>query len=268
MEKKFIESNKNSSFRKNLVVLTSMVTRNIKNQYRRSVLGIFWTVLNPLLNMLVMAFIFSNLFGGSGTDMDYAVYVLSGTIAFGLMRTATVTALPSLVHNYDLMTKTRIPYSVFPLANALSSLVNFAFSLIALIFVIIVRQVPFTWTMFMMIFPWLPSIMMFTIGISLMLSVIYVRFRDIEHLYGVVLTLWSYLTPVFYTLETLNLSDSAMKIMKLNPMLHYVNYFRDVINGVVPSMRDHLICYGAGLVMLLIGLIIFKLLRRKAIMYI
>lgn len=258
--------------KKSYVVLSSMVARNVRNQYRRSVLGILWTVLNPLLNMLVMAFVFSNIFGRDNIEMDYAVYVLSGTIAFTIMRAATNNAMHSLVNSYDLMTKTRTPYYIFPLSHVFSALVNFGFSLIALIIVMLIRlptgKVVFSWTMFMVLIPWLPCIFMFTTGLSLILSVIYVRFRDIGHIYSVLLTLWNYLTPVFYSLKSLNLDATAMKIMKLNPMLHYVNYFRDVINGVVPDWKTHLVCFGAGAIMLLIGLLIFRLARRSIILYI
>ena len=160
--------------------------------YRRSFLGILWTVLNPLLNMFVMAFVFSRIFGRTGIGMDYPVYVLSGNIVFGFMRTATVTAMPSLVSNYDLITKTRTPYSVFPLSNVFTALVNFGFSLIALIVVMIVRipaGVRFHWSGLMVFFPWLPAIFLFSAGLALLLSAVYVRFRDLKHIYNVLLTL-------------------------------------------------------------------------------
>lgn len=265
-------SNKALLLKKNYVVLSSMVARNVRNQYRRSVLGILWTVLNPLLNMLVMAFVFMNIFGRESIDMDYPVFVLSGTIAFSVMRSATNSAMPSLVNSYDLMTKTKTPYYIFPLSYVFSALVNFGFSLIALIIVMLIRlptgDVVFSWTMLMILIPWLPCIFMFTTGLSLILSVLYVRFRDIGHIYGVLLTLWNYLTPVFYSLETLKLNATAMRIMKLNPMLHYVNYFREVINGILPDWKTHLACLVAGVVMLLLGLVIFKFAKRRLILYI
>ena len=122
--------------KKSMVVLSSMVEKNIKNQYRRSVLGIVWTVLNPLLNMIVMAFVFSSIFGRADIEMDYPVYVLSGTIVFTLMRVSTSESLTCMVDNYDLLTKTRVPYAVFPVSHTFSSTVNFGFSLIALIIVL------------------------------------------------------------------------------------------------------------------------------------
>lgn len=258
-------------FKKSMVVLGSMVKRNIKNQYRRSVLGIFWTVLNPLLNMLVMWFVFDKIFGRTSSSLFYPVYILSGNIAFTFMRTATTMSLTCMVENYDLLTKTRVPYSVFPISKNLSAMVNLGFSVIALIILMLAcipQGVKFYWTMFMMPVPWLPALFMFSLGMSFALSAIYVRFRDIHHLYSVFLTLWMYATPIFYSLDTLKLGDTARKIMMLNPMYYYVEYLRELLLGVVPSAQMHLICYGIGFVTLLLGYVIFRASRKKFILYI
>ena len=255
-------------FKKSMVIMWAMVKKNIKNQYRRSVLGIFWTVLNPLLTMLVMAFVFSNIFGRGDINMDYPVYVLSGNIVFNLMRTATTQALPCMVNNYDLLTKTRVPYFVFPASHVVSSLVNFGFSLIALIVVMLIRLpngVEFHWTLFMIIV-WLPAIFLFSLGLALALCAIYVRFRDIHHLYSVFLTLWMYMTPVFYATTLLN--STVQKVLIVNPMYHYLTYFRDLIIGVVPSWQTHLLLYAIGLVSVLLGWLVFKSQRKSFILYI
>ncbi|MCM1305875.1 MAG: ABC transporter permease [Bacteroides sp.] len=258
-------------FRKSVVVLGSMVKKNIKNQYRRSVLGIFWTVLNPLLNMLVMWFVFDKIFGRSSSELFYPVYILSGTITFNFMRSATVSSLPCMVNNYDLLTKTRVPYSVFPLSQNMSSVVNLGFSVIALIILMLAcipQGVKFYPTMLMLVVPWLPSIFLFSLGLSLALCSIYVRFRDIKHFYEVFLTLWMYATPIFYTLDSLKLGSTAGKILRLNPMYYYVGYVRDLLMGIVPSWQTHLICYGVGIAVFIIGAIIFRLSRKKFILYI
>ena len=265
--KKQIKAN-GLQFKKSMVIMWAMVKKSIKNQYRRSVLGIFWTVLNPLLTMLVMAFVFSNIFGRGNINMDYPVYVLSGNIVFGLMRMATTTALPCMVNNYDLLTKTRVPYFVFPASNVVSSLVNFGFSLIALIAVMLIRLpkgVEFHWTL-LMIVVWLPAIFLFSLGLALALCSIYVRFRDIKHLYNVFLTLWMYMTPVFYSVSLLG--SKVQKVLIVNPMYHYLSYFRDLIIGVVPSWQTHVLIYAMGLVSLLIGWLIFKTQRKSFILYI
>lgn len=270
LPKKRVRANE-LQFKKSMVVLGSLVGKNIKNQYRRSVLGILWTVLNPLLNMLVMSFVFSKIFGRNSINMDYPVYVLSGNIVFSLMRASTTSSLTCMVGNYDLLTKTRIPYAVFPISNVLSSTVNFFFSLIALVIVMLVRMsagVTFHWTMILIIFAWLPGILFFSTGISFVLSVVYVRFRDIKHLYAVFLTLWTYLTPVFYSIDALKLDGSYLTVMKLNPMLHYLQCFRDLVNGTIPSGKEFLICYGVGLGFLGIGYLIFRLSRKRLLLYI
>lgn len=257
--------------RKTAVILESMVRKNVKNQYRRSFLGIFWTVLNPLLTMLVMAFVFSKIFGRKGIDLDFPVYVLSGNIVFSFMRTSTSTALTSIVTNYDLLTKTRVPHAAFPVSQTLSSVVNFAFAFIALIIVMLIRipnGVTFHWTLLMVVVPWLPSLMIFCIGLSLILCTMYVRFRDIKHIYSVFLTLWMYMTPIFYSIQALNLGNKALKVMQFNPMLHYLNYFRQLIMGTVPSLKLHLICYGAGIAALIVGIIVFRASKKKFILHI
>ncbi|MDE5601176.1 MAG: ABC transporter permease, partial [Clostridia bacterium] len=260
-------------FRKSVVILGSMVQKNIKNQYRRSVLGIIWTVLNPLLNMLVMWFVFDKIFGRSSDELFYPVYILSGTIVFNFMRAATTGSLQCMVVNYDLLTKTRVPYAVFPISQNLSALVNLGFSLIALIILMLAcipKGVEFHWTMFMMLIPWLPSIMLFSLGLSFALCSVYVRFRDVKHLYGVFLTLWMYATPIFYSLDTLNIAEggAVWKIMHLNPMFYYVTYVRDLLKGIVPDAKMHLICYGVGIAFFAIGYLIFRLSRKKFILYI
>lgn len=269
MPNKNFETNK-SEFKKSLIVLKSMVARNIKNQYRRSVLGIFWTVLNPLLNMLVMAFVFSNIFNRGAILMDYPIYILSGNIVFSLMRTATSNSLPCIVNNYDLLNKTKIPQVIFPLSHNFSAVINFGFSLIALVVVMLFRipkGVSFHATMPMIIFPWLPSILLFCIGISLILSTVYVRFRDIKHIYSVILTLWMYMTPIFYAADILG--EEVLAVLGFNPMFHYLTYFRNVVAlGVVPSLIDHLICYGFGICFFLIGYVIFNSKRKTFILYI
>ena len=269
LPKKRVRANE-LQFKKSIVILGSLVGKNIKNQYRRSVLGILWTVLNPLLNMLVMAFVFGNFFKND-ISMDYPVYVLSGNIVFSLMRASTTSSLTCMVGNYDLLTKTRIPYAVFPISNVLSSTVNFGFSLVALVIVMLVRMsagVTFHWTMILIIFAWLPAILFFSAGISFILSVVYVRFRDIKHLYSVFLTLWMYSTPDFYSLDKMNLDKSYLTAMSFNPMLHYLQSFRDLVNGTIPSGKEFLICYGVGLGCLGLGYLIFRLSRKRLLLYI
>ena len=235
-------------------LLTLLVRRNIKNQYYRSFIGVLWTVLNPLLNMLVMAFVFSRLFGGD-TELDYPLYILSGNIIFNIMRTSTSGSLPCLVHQRDMLQKTRVSIALFPTSNVLSSLVTFGFSFIALLVVALVRfftgAYAFHWTIVLVVVL-IPAVTLFSLGISYFLSALYVFFRDIEHIYSVFLTLWTYLTPLFYVIDE-RFSPFVTKVMNFNPMYHYVQYFRDLLMGVVPGGTELLVCYGFALISFAIG---------------
>lgn len=260
-----------NSFKKSTYVLGSLVKKNIRAQYRNSSLGVLWTILNPLLNMLVMALVFGELFGRRlPAGIDYPVYVLAGNTVFGLFRMTTSTGLECMVNNYSLITKTRIPYYVFPTSNLLSAAVNFGFSFIALIIVMLIRipqGVTFHWTILMTLVPFLPSLMMFSLGLALILATLYVRFRDVKHLYSVILTLWMYMTPLFYVPTMLG--ETAQNILKFNPLFHYVGYFRQIIQvGTVPDWKSHLICYGCGIIMMLIGALVFNKNKKTFILYI
>ena len=254
-----------------------MVNRNVRNQYRNSVLGIIWTVLNPLLNMIVIALVFSMIFNRNqmevnGASLFYPVYILSGNIVFGLLRNATSNALPCMVRNYDLLSKTRIVHEVFPISNVLSAVVNFFFSMIALFIVMLIflnkPGVGFHWTILLTICPFLPLLILFSLGVSFILSTIYIRFRDIQHIYSVVLTLWMYLTPLFYSLEMIEGHQTATSILKLNPMYLFVTYFREILMGAVPSLAAHGIMLAWSVGMCAVGFLFFHFSKRKFLLYI
>ena len=241
-------------------LLRLLVRRNIKNQYYRSFIGVLWTVLNPLLNMLVMTLVFSNLFGNDETlTLDYPIYILSGNIIFNIMRTSTSGSLPCLVRQRDMLQKTRVSIALFPTANVLSSLVTFLFSFVALLIVALVRYLTgdyvFAWQIVLVVVL-VPAIALFSLGISYFLSALYVFFRDIEHLYTVILTLWTY-----HTVDRLG-SALIEKIMNLNPMYHYVEYFRTLLAGGIPSGLEHLICYGFAIASFAVGYLFMRAVRN------
>ena len=288
---------------KNFNIVKQLVIKSVKVQYRNSVIGIFWTILNPLLNMLVMYLVFSNMFGrGGGTWVDgntYTLYLLCGNIVFGMMRTATYQALPSLVYNRGLLTKNKMSYNVFPLANTLSAMVNFAFSFIALLGVMLVVWIQgnavFSWNILLALVV-LPALFLFCYGLSLVLSALYTFFRDIMHFYNVFLTLWMYLTPIFYSVTMFEgkqgfLNKFMYIVVKCNPMTHFVDYFRNVVyrcsahagaienivaqGGIappefieaatLPGFGTVAMLYSIGIISTLIGAIVFMCTKRKFI---
>ena len=203
--------------------------------------------------------------------MPYPIYLLSGNIVFGLLRNSTSNALPCMVRNYDLLSKTKLVHEIFPISNVLSAVVNFFFSLLALFVVMLFflnKGMSFHWTILMTLVPFLPFLMLFSLGVSFILSTIYIRFRDIQHIYSVVLTLWMYLTPLFYSINMIQGHQTATKILKLNPMYHYVLYFREILMGTVPSLEMHAITAAWGVGMCLVGFLFFHFSKKKFLLYI
>lgn len=267
---------KTGSLSQRMYLLRLLVRRNIKNQYYRSFIGVVWTVLNPLLNMAVMAFVFSAIFGRHTNGLDYPIYILSGNIIFGIMRSSTSTSLTTLVGHTDMLQKTKVPIEIFPTANVFSSLVTFAFSFIALLLVAGFRALPilggphyvFSWKIVLVVII-IPAVAIFSLGISYFLSALYVFFRDIKHIYTVLLTLWTYLTPLFYSVEALK-SDIVSKAMVFNPMYHYVEGFRYLLRGDIPNIMfsfsttqpSILAMYGFAAVSLIIGWLFLQAMKN------
>lgn len=252
--------------RKNANLLAVMVLRNVKTMYRESVLGIIWTVLNPLLTMFVLSFVYSQLFGRDMTEMKYSVYVLSGMLVFNtFFRAATTGGLTSIVSRRALVMQTRIPVTCYPRIPVYTSLVNFAFAFIALIIVMLIYKQPFKPTL-AMVLVLMPALTLFTLGASFILSVVYVYFRDIKNIYAVFVTLLNYVTPIFYTINVLN-NPLFTKVLKFNPMYYYVDYFRTIITGHVPGWETHLIIYGMGIFMYAFGYLFISVSKKKFIFH-
>ena len=270
---KFLEN-----FRKNSNILLELTRKSVKTQYRGSFLGMFWTVLHPLLNMGVMWVVFQQFFGRD--DPAYPVYLLTGNILFTAMRAATDGALGSVVANRGLLLRTKISSHLFPLASVTSSLVSLGFSVVALLIIMLGMQLGlqlqlFGWQM-VYVFAMLPAFLMFEAGIGLALSAIYVYGRDIKHFYGVFLTLWMYLTPMFYKVSALGEDTFAMKVVECNPMYYFVQYFRNSVYylqyqgesilvppTILQNIPTLLWLYIMGTVSCIIGAGLFNLLKKR-----
>jgi len=253
-----------SGLKKYGFLLRNLIVRDIKTKYRRSVLGILWSVLNPLLMMLVLTAVFSNVF--KFDIHDFPVYYLTGSVIFNFVTEATTGSLTSVLGASGLIKKVYIPKYIFPLEKCMFALVNMLFSMIAVIIVYIILGIAPQWTVILF---WIPMIyaLIFSFGLSLVLATLNVFFRDTGHLYGVFVTAWMYLTPIIYPVEIL--PAWMLNIVKLNPMYYYVDYFRQVmIYGAVPDLRQNLICVTFAGLMLVVGLVVFKKHQDRFILYI
>ena len=245
-------------------LLYNLVSRDIKVRYRKSFLGMLWTVLNPLLKMIVMTIVFSTLI--KSTIKNFPVYFLAGNLIFTLNSEITNNCTYAIIGNASLLKKVYIPKYLFPLSKAGSALVNLMFSLIAMFLVMIILRVPFLPTLLLLPIP-IAYAFIFSLGLGLLLSAVTVYFRDIAYFYSVLLLAWNYFTPVFYPIEIL--PDFARKLMQLNPLYHYIDYMRNLIlHGVVPGITENFVCLLMSIIMLIIGICVFYRKQDNFILYI
>ena len=251
-------------FKRNWFILRSLISKDFKLKYRRSALGVLWSVLNPLLMMCVLSAVFSFMFR---FDIDnFPLYLIIGSTLFTLMGDATTTAMNSIMDSSSLIKKVKIEKILFPLEKVLFQVVNYCLSLIAVAAVMIYFHVVPTWNIVFL--PLLLFyIILFSTGLSFLLSALVVFFRDIAHLWSVVITAWTYATPLFYPVSIL--PDWMQSIMNFNPMYHYVTYLREIMLwGQTPGLQENLLCLGMGVVILALGYIVFRKLEKKFILYV
>lgn len=243
-------------------LLAQLVGRDFKTKYRRSVLGVLWSLLNPLMVMLVQYMVFSTLFRWNVPN--FAVYLLSGIVMFNYMSDATSQAMTSITSNASLINKVYVPKYIYPFSRVLSCGVNFLFSLVALYIVIIFTGMKITVYHFAILYG-IGCMFVFTCGVSLLLASMMVFFRDTQFLYTVVLTVWNYLTPIFYP-ESI-LPPNVLYFIKFNPMYHFLRFVRVIIlNGGLPDSREWLFCAIFAIVPLIIGAYVFKRTQNKFIL--
>lgn len=245
-------------------LLEDLVAKDFKLKYRRSILGFLWSILNPLLMMLVITAVFSNMFK---SDIEYfPVYYLCGYLIFNFVIEATNGALTSIVQSGYLIKKVYIPKYIFPLEKSSFALVNVLFSFVAVVIVILITGMPIKTTIFLIPIPIFLAFI-FSTGLGLILASMNTFFRDMGHLYSVWTTAWMYLTPMFYPISII--PDNIKMVIYYNPLYYYVTYLRMlVIDGEIPGMEINVICICFSFLFLLIGLLIFKKNQDKFILYI
>ena len=250
------------NFKKYRPLLTELVARDIKNKYRKSVLGVLWTVLNPLFMMIILSIVFSNLFK---FDIEnYPVYILSGQVVYNFYAESTSSAMSAIIDNASLLKKVYIPKYMFVLSRILSSMINVLASHCALIIVMFATGVDLKWTVVFFPIP-LVLLMIFSFGLGLILATVAVKFRDIMHLYTVFTTGLMYLTPVIYALSLL--PPALYTLVRINPITNYLMIYRDVmLNGLLPDPVQILIAVAEAVGVLLLGLWLFAKKQDKFIL--
>lgn len=241
------------NFKKFRPLLSELITRDIKNKYRKSILGVFWTILNPLFMMIVLSVVFSNLFK---FDIEYfPVYLLSGQLIFNFFSESTTNAMGAIIANGPLIKKIYVPKYVFVLSRVFSSSINLLASFTALIFVMLAMRVELHYTILLVPIP-LFFVIGFSLGVGLLLAALTVKFRDIMHLYSVFVTALMYLTPVIYPMSIL--PEWLEKVVLLNPLTNILIMFRDVMmNNTLPSITSVVIALAEVVIVMVLGLYVF-----------
>lgn len=243
-------------------LLSQLVRRDFKVKYRGSILGVLWSVLNPLLNMIVLSIVFSQVF--RAVD-NYKMYLLSGLVIFNFFAEATNSSIGSVVYNFGLITKVYFPKFILPLSKTLSSAINLVISVFVFIFLGSFMDVH-VWVGYLIIPYVLVCVLIFSAGISFILSTLQVFFRDTQYLYSVIITIWMYATPILYPLTIL--PKELLPVFKVNPLYLFIDFLRQItLYSKVPTGQSFLYCALLAIGTFIVGGIIFVENQNKFIYY-
>ena len=250
--------------KKNQFMLEELIKRDFKQKYKRTVLGMFWSVLNPLLTLLVMRLVFTNFFG-RGVPY-YTTYIFAGNLMFSYFKEQTNGGMQSLMANASIFTKINVPKYLFLLSKSVSAMINFGLTLLIFFVFAFIDRVPFHWTVFAIIYP-IATLTMFNLGVGMILSALFVFFRDIGYIYDIFTLLLMYMSAIFYQVD--RFSERVQRLFLLNPVYCAIKYVRVVvIDGNIPSLSYHLLLLLYATLAISVGAIIYKKFNHKFLYYV
>ena len=256
--KRFIENMRSNAF-----LFQQLVNRDFQQKYKRTVLGMAWSVLSPLCQLLVMMVVFKNLFGRSVNH--YVIYMFAGNIIWSYFNESTTQGMSSLMNNSAVISKINVPKYLFLLSQNVSALINFSLTIGIFFMFCLVDHIDFTPAMFMLPYS-VCCLVIMNVGIGMVLSALFVFFRDIQYLYRIFLTILNYLCAIFYTLD--HFSPQMQRLFLLNPVYANIRYWRIIVlEGNVPSLQYHILLLCYALFFLAIGAFIYKKYNHRFIYY-
>lgn len=251
-------------FSQHRFLFEELVKRDFSLKYKRTFLGVLWSILSPLCMLLITWIVLSKFFG-SNID-HYVVYLFSGQIIFSCFTDATNLGMTSLVENSGIYTKVNVPKYLFLLSKNISTIVNFLLTFILLMLVVAIERIPFTWKFLTLLFP-IACLMGFNIGVGLILSALFMFFRDMQYLWGVFTQLLGWVSATFYRIDAY--SYEVQQLFLLNPIYLYIRYFRKIIlEGTIPTLQFHLLALSDTVVVLVIGLYMYKKYNHEFLYYV
>lgn len=251
-------------FRKNQFLFEELVKRDFKKKYKRTVLGMLWSVLSPLLQLLVMALVFTQFFGRS--TPHYIVYIFSGNVIVSYFNEASNGGMQALMGNAGIFTKVNVPKYMFLLSKNVSSLINFGLTLIVYFALVFGDGLLPSWQYVCLLFP-IICLILFNLGWGLILSALFVFFRDIQYLWGIFTQLLMYVSAIFYTIDSY--SPMVQNLFLLNPLYLFIRYFRKIIiESTIPSIWFHLLMLADVVIVLGIGCWMYKKYNTRFLYYV
>ena len=252
------------AFQRYRFLIKQLVSRDFKTKYKRSVLGVMWSFLNPLLTMLVQYVVFSTLFRSN--IPNYALYLLIGIVCFSYFSESTSLTLTSIVGNAGLITKVYVPKYLYPLTRVMSSTVNFLLALIPLFAVLLLTRTPIRWSFLLLPVP-IVCLFALCLGVGLLLASSMVFFQDTQFLWSVLCMLWMYVTPIFYP-ESI-LPRTLLPLFKCNPLYHILRFVRTILmDGISPEPKAYLLMILVSFLPLAAGIFVFKKTQDRFVLYI
>lgn len=241
-----------------------LVKRDFTKKYKRTVLGMLWSVLGPLMTLGVMALVFTQFFG---RNMEhYIIYLFCGNLLYGYFKESTSSGMTALYDNSGIFSKVNVPKYMFLLSKNVSSLINFGINIVVLFIFCIVDEVAFSWKFIMLLYP-IGCLVVFNLGVGLILSALYLVFRDMKYLYDIFTLLLMYLSAIFYSIDAY--SQQVQYLFYLNPIYVYIRYFRKIIlEGTIPKLSFHLLAAAYAVIVLVIGAVMYKKKNYKFLYYI
>ena len=252
------------TLKKHQFLLEELIKRDFKRKYKGTIFGMAWSILNPLHTLLIMRIVFSHFFGA---QIDhYTTYLFCGTLVFSFFNESTSEGMLSLVGNAGIFTKVNVPKYLFLFAKNTQTLLNFALTLLVFFVFCIADRISFSWRFIALLYP-IGMLLLFNMGMGLILSALYVFFRDMQYLWSVLTQLLMYLSAVFYSIDTFPLW--ARNAYLLNPVYLFIRYFRKVvIEGCIPSPGFHVLMMFDATATVLLGAYIYKKYNTEFLYYV
>lgn len=250
--------------KKHQFMFTELVKRDFKKKYKRTALGMLWSVLSPLIQLAVMAIVFSNFFGNNMEH--YVIYLFSGNLVFSFFKDATTGGMYALIQNADIIKNINVPKYLFMVSKEVSACINFILTLVIYFLFVAIDGIPFSFKFLALIYP-IFCLLIFNIGMGFILSAMYVLFKDIQYLYEIFIQLLTYVSAIFYSIN--EFPEKIQMLFFANPVYSYIAYFRCVIiENTIPPLWHHLLCLGYAVIMLITGMVIYKKNNYKFMYYI